>query len=151
MSLQILFHLEICITWNALKRFWKRECLKQVEKSLIRKTTEPPNGEKIISPIAIHSTTALSHWRQDQHKVRHVWSMGVLLFLLREIQMSTQVIWNYFTKKFPNKFDFRDVIFNFSKMLCVLPSSLCMTQELWPRRFIWHQCYEFYLHSILFL
>ena len=36
--------------------------------------------------------------RQDHHEVRHVWSMGVLLFVLREIQMSTQVIWKYFTK-----------------------------------------------------
>ena len=36
--------------------------------------------------------------RQDQHKVRRVWSIGVLLFLLRDIQMSTQVIWTHFTK-----------------------------------------------------
>ena len=72
--------------------------------------------------------------RQDQHEVRHVWSMGVLLFLLREIQMSTQVIWKYFTKKCQNKFDFRDIILNFSKMVCVLPSTLCITGEI-----IWHQ------------
>ena len=48
--------------------------------------------------------------------------------------MSTQVIW-----KCQNKVDFPDVIFNFSKMVCVLPSTWCMTGELWPRRFIWHQ------------
>ena len=42
-------------------------------------------------------------------------------------------------KKRQNKVDFPDVIFNFSKMVCILPSTLCMTGELWPRRFIWHQ------------
>ena len=70
---------------------------------------------------------------------RHAWSMGVLLFLSREIQMSTQVIWKYFTTKCKNKVDFPDIIFNFLKMVFVLPSTLCMTGELWPRRFIWHQ------------
>ena len=93
-------------------------------------------------------TTSQKNWttewpvveqRQDQHKVRHVWSIEILLFLLREIQMSTKVIWKYFTKKCQNKVDFPCVIFNFSKMVCVLPSTLCMTEELWPRRFIWHQ------------
>ena len=34
---------------------------------------------------------------------------------------------------------FLDIIFNFSKNFCVLPSTLCMTEELWPRRLIWHQ------------
>ena len=34
---------------------------------------------------------------------------------------------------------FIDVIFNFSKSLCVLHSTLSMTGELWSRRFIWHQ------------
>ena len=62
-----------------------------------------------------------------------------IIFLLREIQMSTQVIWKYFTKQCQNKVDFPDIIFNFSNMECVLPSTLCMTGELWPRRFIWHQ------------
>ena len=70
--------------------------------------------------------------RQDQHEVRHVGSMGVLLFLFRENKMSTHVIWKYFTKNC-------GVIFNFSKMVCALPSTLCMTGELWPSRFIWHQ------------
>ena len=70
---------------------------------------------------------------------RHVWSIWVLLFLLRAIQMSTHVIWKYFTKKCQNKIDFPDIILNFSKMVCVLPLTLCMTGELWPRRFIWHQ------------
>ena len=42
-------------------------------------------------------------------------------------------------KKCQNKVDFPEVVLNFSKMVCVLPSTLCMTGELWPRRFIWHQ------------
>ena len=33
-------------------------------------------------------------------------------------------------KKCQNKVDFLDVIFNFSKMVCVLPSTLCITGEL---------------------
>ena len=42
-------------------------------------------------------------------------------------------------KKCQNKVDFADIIFNFSKMVCIFPSTLCMTGELWPTRFIWHQ------------
>ena len=41
--------------------------------------------------------------------------------------MWTQVIWKYFTKK----------IFS-SKILCGLPSILCLSGKLWPLRFIWH-------------
>ena len=41
-------------------------------------------------------------------------------------------------KKCPNKVNFLDVIFNFSKILCGLPSTLCLTGELWPLLFIWH-------------
>ena len=33
-------------------------------------------------------------------------------------------------KKCQNKIDFPDVMFNFSKMVSVLPSTLCMTGEL---------------------
>ena len=33
-------------------------------------------------------------------------------------------------KKFLNKVDFPDVIFNFSKIVCGLPSTLCLTGEL---------------------
>ena len=29
-------------------------------------------------------------------------------------------------------------MFNFSKILCGMPSTLCLTGELWPLRFIWH-------------
>ena len=37
-------------------------------------------------------------------------------------------------KKCPNKVDLPVVIFNFSKILCGLPSTLCLTGELWPLR-----------------
>ena len=67
----------------------------------------------------------------------------------------------YFTKKCPNKVDFPEVCFNFSKISCGLPSTLCMTGELWTLRFIWHHdlrvtycqssVYDFCLHAILFL
>ena len=76
--------------------------------------------------------------RQDQHEVRHVWSIGVIPFVLIEIQMWTQVTSKYFTKKFPNKVDFPDVISIFPKIWCGLPSTLFLTGELWPLRFIWH-------------
>ena len=33
-------------------------------------------------------------------------------------------------KKCPNEVDFPDVIFNFFKVLCGLPSTLCLTGEL---------------------
>ena len=42
-------------------------------------------------------------------------------------------------KKRPKKVDFLDVTFNFSKKICVFPSTLCMAGELWTSRFIWHQ------------
>ena len=41
-------------------------------------------------------------------------------------------------KQCPNEVDFPDIIFNFSKILFGLPSTLCLTGELWPLRFIWH-------------
>ena len=41
-------------------------------------------------------------------------------------------------KKCPNKVDFPDIIINFWNFLCALPSTLCLTGELWPLRFIWH-------------
>ena len=46
---------------------------------------------------------------------------------------------NKLHKKHPNKVDFPDVIFNFSKKLCVFPSTLCMAGELWRSQFIWHR------------
>ena len=56
--------------------------------------------------------------RQDQDEVRHVWSIGVISFELREIQMWTQVIWKHFTKKCPNMVDFPDFhLVSFNLML----------------------------------
>ena len=34
--------------------------------------------------------------------------------------------------------DLKDVIYNFSKIVCVLHSTSCLTRELWATRFIWH-------------
>ena len=97
---------------------------------LFTRTTQNQSGSTRLQAI---------EQRQDQHKVRHAWSIGVLSFLFREIQMSTQVIWKYFIKKGQNQVYFPGVIFNFFKSLRVLPSTLCMTGELWPSRLIWHQ------------
>ena len=58
--------------------------------------------------------------RQEQHKVRHVWSIGVLSFLFREIWMSTPVIGKYFIKKCQNK-----VYFLFS------PKVFCLQHYAW--------------------
>ena len=63
---------------------------------------------------------------------------GIIIFIKRNSDVNTSDL-KLLHKKCPNKVDFRDVIFNFSKMLCVLPSTSGMTRELWPRRFIWHQ------------
>ena len=76
--------------------------------------------------------------RQDQHKVRHEWSIEKISFVLIEIQMLTLGDPKIPHKKSPNKVDFPDVIFNFSKILHSLPSTLCLTGELWLLRFIWH-------------
>ena len=84
---------------------------------------------KRIHQIASNRANTRSTQRQKCVKYGRI-----VIFLFREIQMSTQVIWKYKIRCI-----FLDVIFNFSKTLCVLPSTLCMTGELWPRRFIWHQ------------
>ena len=63
---------------------------------------------------------------------------GIIIFIKRNSDVNTGDR-KILHKKCQNKFDFPDVIFNVSKMVCVLPSTLCMTGELWPRRFIWHQ------------
>ena len=70
--------------------------------------TNTQNQSEIIKYLAVEQ-------RQDQDKVRHVWSIGVISFVFWEIQIWTQVIWNNFTKKRQNKVDFQGVIFNFSK------------------------------------
>ena len=48
--------------------------------------------------------------------------------------MKTQVTCKYFTKHV----QIMCIIFNFSKILYSLPSTLCWTGELGPLRFIWH-------------
>ena len=63
---------------------------------------------------------------------------GIIILIRRNSDVNTGDL-KILHKKCQNKIDFPDVILNFSKMVCVLPSTLCMTGELWPRRFIWHQ------------
>ena len=52
--------------------------------------------------------------------------------------MWSHVIQKYFTYKCQNKVYFPDVILNFSEILFSLPSTLCLTGELCPLRFIGH-------------
>ena len=94
--------------------------------------------------------------RQDQHEVRHVWSMGVLLFLLREIQMSTQKTWKYFTTKNVK----RRLIFQTLSLISPKWFVFCLQFYVWLEscdqdgsfgHSLSVQCYEFYLHAILFL
>ena len=63
---------------------------------------------------------------------------GIIFINKRNSDVNTGDLKIFFFKC-QNKLNFPDIIFNFSKVLCVLPSILCMTRELWPRRFIWHQ------------
>ena len=62
----------------------------------------------------------------------------IIIFIKRKSDVNTGDL-KYFTKKCQNKVEFPDIIIHFSKLLCVFPSTLCMTGELWPRPFIWHQ------------
>ena len=63
---------------------------------------------------------------------------GIIICIKRNSDVNT-VDLKILQKKSQNKVDFPDVIFDFSKMVCVLPSTLCMTGEMWPIWFIWHQ------------
>ena len=49
-----------------------------------------------------------------------------IIFIKRYSDVNTGDL-NTLHKKCQNKVDFLDIIFNFSKMVCVLPSTLCMT------------------------
>ena len=82
----------------------------------------------------IAGSRAKTRSRQSQTCVKY---RGTII-CFREIQMWTQLIWKYFTKKSPNKVDFPEFIFNFSKILWGLPWTYCLTGELWPLQFIWH-------------
>ena len=63
---------------------------------------------------------------------------GIIILIKKNSDVNTGDL-KILHKKCLNKVDFQDVFFNSSKMSCVLPTTLCMTAELWPRRFIWHQ------------
>ena len=51
---------------------------------------------------------------------------GIIIFIKRNSDVNTGDL-EILHKKCQNKVDFPDIILNFSKMLCVLPSTLCMT------------------------
>ena len=90
--------------------------------------------------------------QQDQDKVRHVWSIGVISFVLKEIQMWTKVI----RKKHPNNVDFPEVIFNFSNKNNVFFSLHIMhgwraMDWNWGTHSVSVQCYEFCLDATLFM
>ena len=60
--------------------------------------------------------------------------MGNIIFIQRITDNYTGDL-NIFNQRCQNRVNFPDIIFNFSKLLCVLPSTLCMTGELRPSRF----------------
>ena len=62
----------------------------------------------------------------------------IIIFIRKNSDVNTGNL-KILHKKCQNKDNFQDIIFNFSKMSCVLLTTLCMTGELRPRRFIWHQ------------
>ena len=61
---------------------------------------------------------------------------GIVIFIKRNSDVKTGDLQKIY-KKYQNKVNF--VLFTFLKMLFVLPQKLCMTGDLWPRLFIWHQ------------
>ena len=92
-----------------------------------------------------HNPKKFNHWMASSRK--KTWSTqnqtcmkygGIIIFIKRNLDVNTGDL-KILHKKCQNKVDFWDIILNFSKMVCVLPSTLCMTGELWPRRFIWYQ------------
>ena len=85
------------------------------------------NHQISISRAKIRST-------QSQTCVKY---RGSIIFIKRNTDVNTGDL-KILHKKCPNKVDYPDVIFNFSKILCGLISTLCLTGELWPLRFIWH-------------
>ena len=101
-----------------------------------------------------HSCFFLFHWHDQKWKQNHqistCWAKirstqirtcvkyrGNIICIKRNTDVNTGDL-KHFRKKCPEKDDFPDVIFNFSKFSCGLPSTLCLTGELWPLRFIWH-------------
>ena len=99
--------------------------------------------------------------RQDQHEIRHAWSIDVLLFLLKEIQISTQVVWKFFTKKM-SKYGWFSThylqfllngmrfAFNFMHDWRAVIKRVNLA-PIYQGHSLSVQCYEFYLYVILFL
>ena len=54
---------------------------------------------------------------------------GIIILIKKNSDVNTGDL-KILHKKCQNKVDFQDVIFNFSKMSCILPTTLCMTGEL---------------------
>ena len=61
-----------------------------------------------------------------QLRLNKVWSTNFVKFRLQST-----------SSKIEQAFE-KDVIFNFTKILCGSPLTLCLTGELWPLRYIWH-------------
>ena len=116
-------------------------------------THKTQNQSGIIKQSAVEQ-------RQDQDEVRHVWRIGVISFVLRQIPMWTPGIWKNFPRKLPNKVDFLDVILIsqnlhlscFNLMLDWRAMNVTVYLAPWSEgHSLSVQCYDFYLHSILFL
>ena len=81
------------------------------------------------------SSRGKTRWTQSQTCVK---SRGIFIFIKRNTIVNTGDL-KILHKKFLNKVDFQEIVFNFSKNVCVLPLTSCMTGELWPIWLIWHQ------------
>ena len=82
----------------------------------------------------ISSTRAKTRYTRSQACVKY---KGNIIYIKRNTDVNTGDL-KILLKKCPNKVDFLDIIFNFSKILCGLPSTLFLTGELWSLRFIWY-------------
>ena len=101
--------------------------------------------------------------RPDQHKVRHVWSIGVISFVLREIYRCEHR-WPKNTSQFfsSKKVNFSDIISNFflqnlmwfafNLMLDWRAMTVTVHLAPWSKgHSLSVQCYDFCLQAILFL
>ena len=62
---------------------------------------------------------------------------GIIICILKKYRYEHK--WSENTsKKCPNRLNYLDVNFNFSKLSCGLPPTYCYTGELWLLWFIWH-------------
>ena len=82
----------------------------------------------------ISSSRAKTRSTQSQVCVKY---RGNIICIKRNTDVNTGDL-RILHKKCLNKVDFPDVIFNISKIWCGLTSTLFLTGELWPLRFIWH-------------